>query len=95
MPDLIDRNELLESFRKQGITDKGAIATVAIAPAVDAEHIVRCKDCKYFECDHFEKINGFPIPIVVAHEICTKWSAGCKTLSEGYCFIGERKDGEQ
>lgn len=65
------------------------------APTVDAVPVVRCKNCKYFERNHFEKINGFPIPIIVAHEICTKWSEGCKTSSEGYCFMGERKEGEQ
>lgn len=61
-------------------------------PVVDAVPVVRCRDCKYFELNHFEKINDFPIPIIISHEICTKWSEGCKTSSEGYCFMGERKD---
>lgn len=47
----------------------------------------RCKDCKYFEYDHVEKVNG--IPLIVAHEICSKWGDGCKTKEDGYCFLFE------
>lgn len=45
-----------------------------------------CKDCKYFEYDNVAKVDG--IPLIVAHEICTKW--GCKTKEDGYCFLFER-----
>lgn len=51
--------------------------------------VVRCKDCKYFELDHFENYDGFAV--IVAHEICTKWGSGCKTDTNGYCFMGERR----
>lgn len=47
--------------------------------------VVRCKDCKYFELNHWEGI------IITAHEICNKWADGCKTNKDGYCFLGERK----
>lgn len=58
--------------------------------------IVRCKDCKYFELDHFEKVDEFPIPIIVAHEICMKWGEGCRSSVDGWCFMAERKtDGIQ
>ena len=53
--------------------------------------LIRCKDCKYFELDHFEKVEGFPVPIIVAHEICMKWSDGCRTSKDGWCFMGERR----
>ena len=53
--------------------------------------IIRCKDCKYFELDHFEKVGEFPVPIIVAHEICMKWSDGCRTSKDGWCFMGERR----
>ena len=55
------------------------------APAVDAVEVVRCKDCKYFELNHWDG------PIITAHEICSKWGRGCKTYKDGYCFLGERK----
>ena len=54
--------------------------------------VVRCKDCKYFEYDHVEKLDG--IPLIVAHEICTRWSDGVKTSENGYCFLGERGEAD-
>lgn len=55
------------------------------APTIDAVEVVRCKDCKYFELNHWDEI------IITAHEICNKWAGGCKTNKDGYCFLGERK----
>lgn len=52
--------------------------------------LIRCKDCRYFELNHFDNING--IPMITAHEICTKWCGGCKTSQDGYCFMAERKE---
>ena len=53
----------------------------------------RCKDCKYFEYDSVAKVNG--IPLIVAHEICSKWGDGCKTSEDGYCFLFEPKEGSK
>jgi len=66
-------------------TDKSEV----IVSAKDLEPVVRCKDCKYFELDHFDRIDD--IPLITAHEICTKWSGGCKTSKDGFCFMGERR----
>ena len=52
--------------------------------------LVRCKDCKHFEYDHIENVNG--IPLIVAHEICMRWGEGSKTSENGYCFLAERKE---
>ena len=46
-----------------------------------------CKDCKYFEYDSAVKVDG--APLIVAHEICSKWGNGCKTREDGYCFLFE------
>lgn len=54
--------------------------------------VVRCRDCKHFEYDHWEKVNC--VPLIVAHEICTRWGDGCKTSEDGYCFLAERKETE-
>lgn len=54
--------------------------------------IIRCKDCKHFELDHFENVSG--VPLIVGHEICTKWGGGCKTDTNGYCFMAKRKEEE-
>lgn len=61
-------------------------------PSVSTEKTGRCKDCKYFEYDSFEKING--MQLIVAHEICSKWADGCKTREDGYCFLFEPKTQE-
>lgn len=50
--------------------------------------LVHCKDCRFFEKDHFEKVPWSLLPIPC--NICTKWGDGCKTNPEGYCFLGER-----
>ena len=52
--------------------------------------VVYCKDCKYFELDHFDRIDD--MPIITAHEICTKWSGGCKTSKDGFCFMGAGRE---
>ena len=59
-------------------------------PSVDAVEVVRCKDCIYFELDHWVNVNGQPL--IVAHEICAAWGGGCKTKPDGYCNMGERKE---
>lgn len=56
-----------------------------------ARDVINCKDCKYFTYDYVAKVDG--VPLIVAHEICTRWSDGVKTSENGYCFLGER--GEQ
>lgn len=53
----------------------------------------RCKDCKYFEYNSVAKVDG--IPLIVAHEICSKWGDGCKTSEDGYCFLFESKEGSE
>ena len=58
----------------------------------DVALVVRCKECKFYETDHLETINR--IPLIVAHEICTKWGLGCKTAADGFCFLAERRDDE-
>lgn len=50
-----------------------------------------CKDCKYFEYDSVAKVDE--IPLIVAHEICSRWGDGCKTKEDGYCFLFEPQEG--
>lgn len=53
------------------------------------QKIGRCKGCKYFEYNSTAKVDG--IPLIVAHEICSRWGEGCKTKEDGYCFLFEPK----
>ena len=52
-----------------------------------------CKECKYFEYDSVAKVDG--IPLIVAHEICSRWGDGCKTKEDGYCFLFEPQESEE
>lgn len=58
----------------------------------DAMRTGHCRDCKYFEYDSVAKVDG--IPLIVAHEICSKWGDGCKTKEDGYCFLFEPQESE-
>ena len=52
-----------------------------------------CKDCKYFEYNSITEVCG--IPLVVEHEICSRWGNGCKTSKDGYCFLFESQKSEE
>lgn len=68
------------------------IEDIENAPSVTpVEKMKHCKDCKYFEYDSVAKVDG--IPLIVAHEICKRWSDGCKTSEDGYCFLFEPQEG--
>jgi len=60
-----------------------------IPPVTPQQKMGHCKDCKFFEYDSVAKVNG--IPLIVAHEICSRWGDGCKTKEDGYCFLFEPK----
>lgn len=60
---------------------------------MEAKIFGHCKDCKFFELDHFEQVGG--MPIIVSHEICSKWGDGCKTKENGFCFMFEPKKSEE
>ena len=61
-------------------------------PSVHIEELIaKCKNCKYFEYDSVANVDG--IPLIVAHEICSRWGDGCKTKEDRYCFLFEPKDG--
>lgn len=49
-------------------------------PTVDAEVVVRCKDCKYWQYNN----NGYP------HEEC-RWGHGETPDDNDFCSYGERK----
>lgn len=56
--------------------------------------VVRCRDCKYFEVKDCWADFG-KVPILVSDvPTCHKWGDGeCKTSPDGYCFLGEWRDG--
>ena len=56
-------------------------------PTADVVEVVRCKDCKHFEEDHFVTVNG--VPLIGAHNVCMFWGNGCITKIDGFCYAGE------
>lgn len=95
MDDLISRQALLAEYDRLHVGEPGrARKMIEDAPTAQPE-VIRCRDCKYFELDHFEKVGGVPIPIIVAHEICMKWGEGCKSSIDGWCFMAERRTNER
>lgn len=87
---LIDADELMEHVWRDKLDSRELIAEM-----INNAHTItdRCKHCKYFEYDSVAKVDG--IPLIVAHEICSKWGDGCKTSENGYCFLFEPKEEQE
>jgi hypothetical protein len=60
---------------------------------MEAKIFGHCKDCKFFERDSVAKVDE--MPLIVAHEICSKWGDGCKTKENGFCFMFEPRKSEE
>lgn len=71
---LIDADALIKS------TDKEIVHMweIALAPTVDAEPVVRCKDCRFFEDKDY-----------YGNCYCEEW--GNITNANGYCHDAERR----
>jgi hypothetical protein len=57
----------------------------------EVRRVILCKDCKFFEVDHFSNIFG--PPIIVAHNICGRLEIASKP--DGFCFLASPKDSEE
>lgn len=85
---LIDGEELEHLFNEQierGATDAFDAFDDALqdTPTVDAEVVVRCKDCKH----SWEDLGG----LTCSHGVCVD----CVVLGDFYCANGERKEGAE
>ena len=68
-----------EPWENNADRDEIALPFVIAAPTIDAEIVVRCKDCKYYyECG----VN-----------FCDRLGMDCPGDSDFFCSYGERKDG--
>lgn len=92
---LIDADELLEIIRRdwslfQGATYIGdqarrdeltnVIAEIINAPTIEAEPVVRCKECKHSQYDELFHM---------------RWCNGEEVKDDDFCSYGERKDDER
>ena len=71
---------------------KGARIDFHCRPLEQEPKTGHCKDCKYYEYDSVAKVDV--VPLIVAHEICSRWGDGCKTNENGYCFLFEPQESE-
>ena len=97
MDDLIERRMAEEAIDKALerllVHPNGMGAKILVnIPSVNPQKTGMCKDCKFFEYDSVANVDG--IPLIVAHEICSKWGGGCKTREDGYCFLFEPQESE-
>ena len=88
---LIDA-DALPKYTGYALSADEVATAVGNAPTIDAVPVVRCRECKHFQLNAWRTVNG--VPLIVAHEICDRWAGGCKTNPDGYCYAGERKDGD-
>lgn len=95
--DAISRQAVIEKIYWLGLDHDTAVmcdlAIRAMSPVQLSRPTGHCKDCKYIEYDRMAMMDG--IPIIVAHEICSRWGDGCKTKEDGYCFLFEPKESEE
>ena len=92
MDDLISRQAVLDLAKFDERDGLGSIIhafDVERLPSINPQKTGMCKDCKFFEYDSVANVDG--IPLIVAHEICSKWGGGCKTREDGFCFLFEAK----
>ena len=86
---LIDANRALEIVRDQRIAHPNAYhltnyATLILqeAPTVDAVEVVRCRDCLYYT--PVDDNTGKCAFLIGEHQY---------VVPDGYCYLGERKEG--
>ena len=90
--DYISRQEVINCVTSNEFRYKIVEDIKALPSVTPKEKTGHCKDCKHFEYDHIENVSG--IPLIVAHEICSRWGDGCKTKEDGYCFLFESQESE-
>ena len=91
-----DISEMKAWFNDEGVefsVDTSGWTTDQWSEVLGAQPIIRCKNCRFFEYNHVEKVDE--VPLIVAHEICTAWSGGSKTSENGWCFLAEKKEADK
>ena len=78
---LIDVNDIYSLFNQNGIA-RLHVADIGTIPRVDAVEVVRCRDCFYYTPVN-DKI-GKCVFLIGDHQY---------VVPDGYCYLGERKEG--
>lgn len=84
MPRLIDADALLKNAIKDEYSvEHVLVSAIRDAPTIDAEPLVRCKDCQHWGTGHGGETDKI--------KVCE--FANYMVGKNGYCVYGERKDG--
>ena len=78
---LIDVNDIYSLFNQNGIA-RLHVSDIDTIPRVDAVEVVRCRDCFYYT--PVDKNTGKCAFLIGAHQY---------VVPDGYCYLGERKEG--
>ena len=78
---LIDVNDIYSLFNQNGIA-RLHVADIDTIPRVDAVEVVRCRDCFYYTPVN-DKV-GKCVFLIGDHQY---------VVPDGYCYLGERKEG--
>jgi hypothetical protein len=84
--------ERMKTWSKDLSDDEIEAIAIALKALNQEPKTGHCMDCKYFEYDSVAKVDG--VPLIVAHEICSRWGDGCKTKEDGYCFLFKPRESE-
>ena len=77
------RDDWLENCENEYVYDTNAVLdSIDSQPTVDAVEVVRCRECKY---SFYDEIFG--------NFWCNSHSGCRKVKDEGFCDLGERKEG--
>lgn len=79
---LIDANELIKEANADGAYSYVDAKQISDAPTVDAVEVVRCRDCSYYT--PVDDNTGKCVFLIGEHQY---------VVPDGYCYLGERKEG--
>lgn len=95
---LIDANALIEEANADGAYGYVDAKQIADAPTIDAEVVLRCRDCKYWgdEDGKLQRSDGVLFARCKVHNylIDGRHTGWCPTEND-FCSYGERKDGDR
>ena len=88
MAEYIDREKLLSDIEKYHLSDGKFQHWVEVQPAADVEHVIRCKDCKWYGRDKLK--GGF-----CRKPEASMWSPGLpidELKPDDYCSRAQRRE---
>jgi hypothetical protein len=89
MADLISKQALKEDLLKRGFYPVIVKCALQDAPVVDAVEVVRCEDCKHFNCDIYDFLGE-----CTNQRIARNNNGDIYPQRDFFCAYGERKEND-